>query len=393
MSSWLFTRLKGDPTIWLVAFTLSLFSLLSVYSSTGSLAYRYQGGDTEYYLLKHALLMGLSFLTMFVAHRINYRFYSRIGQVLLYFSVPMLVLTLFSGTDVNQAKRWLTLPGTELSFQTSDLAKLALLMFTARMLSRRQERIQSFAKSFLPVMGWVLFICLLIAPADLSTAFVIFSACLLLMFVGRVRLAHIGLMVGASLVLLLLYIGIVLATGGPSRIDTWEARMENFFEEDKGSYQNQQAKIAIARGGFFPNGPGQSIQRNFLPNPYADFIFAIIVEEYGLLGGAFLVFLYLLLLYRCARIVIKCPQAFGALLAVGLSFSLVLQAFINMGVATHLFPVTGLTLPLVSMGGTSLFFSSISLGIILSVSRHIEENMASQKHRPSGGINRPIEYA
>lgn len=393
MSAWLFTRLKGDPTIWAVVFVLSIFSLLAVYSSTGTLAYRFQGGDTEYYLLKHGLLMLFSLATMFVAHRINYRFYSRIGQLLLFISLPLLVYTLFSGTDINQAKRWLTLPGIEVSFQTSDLAKLALIMFTARMLSRRQQRIQSLTQSFLPVLGWILLVCLLIAPADLSTAFVIFMACLLLMFVGRVRIAHLLLMLGASLLTLSGYVGFVSITDEPSRIETWQARIENFMDDDEGSYQNQQAKIAIAQGGVLPNGPGHSTQRNFLPNPYADFIFAIIIEEYGLLGGVFLIFLYLVLLYRCVRIVIKCPQAFGAFLAIGLSFSLVLQAFINMGVATHLFPVTGLTLPLVSMGGTSLFFTSVSLGIILSVSRHIEENMASQKHRPSGGINYPLEYA
>jgi cell division protein FtsW len=390
MARWLASRLKGDHTIWAVVFLLSFFSILAVYSSTGTLAYRFHAGNTEYYLLKHTLLIMASLLTMYIAHRVPYWRYSRLGQVLLYLSVPLLILTIFSGTDVNQAKRWLTVPGIDVSFQTSDLAKLALLMYIARMLAHRQERIQSIKAAFLPIMGWVIGICGLIAPADLSTAVVIFSASLLLMFIGRVRIAHILLLVLSGIFVLSLYVSTVSFTGQPSRLPTWFARIEGFLEDDVGSYQNQQAKIAIAKGGFWPNGPGQSTQRNFLPNPYADFIFAIIVEEYGLLGGALLVFVYLLLLYRCTRIVLRCPKSFGALLAVGLSCSLVLQAFINMGVATHIFPVTGLTLPLVSMGGTSLLFTSLSLGIILSVSRYSEGDMeATEKEAESVRANRP----
>ncbi|MGZ5243162.1 MAG: FtsW/RodA/SpoVE family cell cycle protein [Bacteroidia bacterium] len=374
--NWLFSRTKGDLVIWVIVLILSVFSLLAVYSSTGTMAYKYQSGNTEYYLFKHLFLMAFGLVMMYICHQINYKYYSRIAQVLLWITPPLLIMTYFIGANINQASRWLTLPGTNLSFQTSDLAKLALIMYTARMLSKKQDVINDFWKGTAQIVGPALLICALIAPANLSTAMVLFATCTLLMFIGRVNLKHLFGILGTTFTVLVLFITISYQMGGVARVNTWVNRIDNYIHggDADESYQNQQAKIAIATGGFFGKGPGNSIQKNFLPNPYSDFIFAIIVEEYGSLGGIVLICLYLLLLYRSIRIVMRSPRAFGALLAAGLSFSLVLQALINMGVAVHLFPVTGLTLPLVSMGGTSLWFTSIAFGIILSVSRDIEEN-------------------
>ncbi len=374
--NWLFSRTKGDLVIWVIVLILSVFSLLAVYSSTGTMAYKYQSGNTEYYLFKHLFLMAFGLVIMYVCHQINYKYYSRIAQVLLWITPVLLIATYFIGTNVNQATRWIQLPIVNLTFQPSDLAKLALIMYTARMLSKKQEVLDDFWKGTAQIVGPALFICALIAPANLSTALVLFTTCTLLMFIGRVNLKHLFAILGTSFTVLVLFITIAYQMGGVARVNTWVNRIDNYVyggDADE-SYQNQQAKIAIATGGFFGKGPGNSNTKNFLPNPYSDFIFAIIVEEYGSLGGIVLICLYLLLLYRSIRIVMRSPRAFGALLAAGLSFSLVLQALINMGVAVHLFPVTGLTLPLVSMGGTSLWFTSIAFGIILSVSRDIEEN-------------------
>ena len=373
--NWLISRTKGDLVIWGIVLCLSLFSILAVYSSTETMAYKLKDGNTEYYLFKHVFLMVFGLIMMYFAHTINYKYYSRIAQIALVISIPLLIVTYFLGSSVNQAHRWITLPGINLSFQTSDLAKLALIMYTARMLAKKQDVIQDFWKATVPIMGAACIICVLILPANLSTAAVLFATNLLLMFIGRMNWKHILSIVGIGLFTLIVSIFILHKIGGIGRVDTWWNRIENYTSggEEKTFFQNQQANIAIATGGVLGKGPGNSIQKNFLPNPYADFIFAIIIEEYGLAGACVLIFLYLLLLYRSIGIVLKSPRAFGALLAAGLSLSLVLQAFINMGVATHLFPVTGLTLPLVSMGGTSLWFTSIAFGIILSVSRDIEE--------------------
>ncbi len=375
--NWLLQKTKGDFVIWMVILLLSLFSLIAVYSATGTLAYRTHGGNTEYFLLKHLILLAFGLLIIYLCHLINFRYYSRIAQILLVLSIPLLILTYFLGLDINEAKRWLIVPGIKLTFQTSDLAKLALIMFTARMLSKKQSAIKDFKNAFLPITGAILLICGLIAPADFSTAAILFTSCFILMFIGRINLKYLGAMVLIAIIGLASYIGIVSATPLEGRVPTWEERVESFMDEKQGSYQSKQAKIAIATGGILGKGPGNSTQRNFLPNPYSDFIYAIIIEEWGLIGGLFIIFLYLVLLYRTLIMVLKSPQAFGALLSLGLSLSLVLQAMVNMGVAVHLFPVTGLTLPMVSMGGTSLWFTSISFGIILSVSRYIEEGEES----------------
>jgi cell division protein FtsW len=286
----------------------------------------------------------------------------------------MLVATLFSG-EVNEASRWLTLPVINISFQTSDLAKLALIMYLARLLAKKQDHIKDLRGAFVPIVIPVVLTCGLILPANFSTAAVLFSTCLVLMFIGRLNLKYIAYMIGIGIAgLLLLFMIAKVYPEVLPRSETWLSRIESFGGGDsKENYQVEQAKIAIATGGLVGKMPGNSIQRNVLPHPYSDFIFAIIIEEYGLIGGFFLVLLYLILLYRGVRISTRAQGSFGAFLAVGLSFSLVFQALINMAVAVNLLPVTGQPLPLVSMGGTSLWFTSFAVGIILSVSRDTEE--------------------
>ena len=375
----LIKNIKGDRYIWAIVLVLSLFSLLAVYSSTGTLAYKYRAGNTEYYLMKQILIIGGGLGLMYFTHLINYKYFSRISQILYYLSVVLLIITLFFGTDINEAKRWITLPGVNLTFQTSDLAKFALIMYLARMLSKKQDMVRSFTEGFWPTIFPVVVICGLIAPEDLSSALVLFSTSVLIMFVGRIHLAYIGGLVGISLLFVGMFVTLLFTLpeeSMPGRMTTWKARIEAFTNlngEQEEPYQLVQSKIAIAKGGFFPNGPGNSTQRNFLPHPYSDFIYAIIIEEYGFFGGVFIVFLYLAFLVRSAFIVRKAPKAFGALLAFGLALSLTIQAMINMSVAVGLVPVTGLTLPLVSMGGSSTIFVSLAFGIILSVSRDAEQ--------------------
>ena len=369
------SKIKGDKIIWLIVVILSVFSLLAVYSSTGTLAYKYQGGNTEYYMIKHFIILVFGFALMYLAHLVKYTYFSRIFQIALWVAIPLLLLTLFVGLNLNEARRVLPLP-FGLSFQTSDLAKLTLIMYLARMLTKRQDNIKDFKSAFLPIIIPVLIICFLILPANFSTAAILFTTSLVLMFIGRVSLKHILSMVGIGV--LIMVIMILIAKSYPDllpRVDTWVTRIETFKDGDsEENYQVEQSKIAIANGGIIGVMPGNSEQRNFLPHPYSDFIFAIIIEEYGLIGGILIVLLYLILLFRAVKIVTKCPQNFGAFLTIGVAFSLVFQAMINMAVAVNLLPVTGQTLPFISMGGTSIWFTSISIGIILSVSKEIENN-------------------
>lgn len=374
-NNWLEKYFKGDRTIWLVVFILTLFSLLAVYSSTGTLAYKYQSGDTEFYLFRQARFLIIGLALMYLAHRIRYNVYSRLSQIGLLVAIPLLVLTLIIGTNLNSASRWLSLPGLNTTFQTSDLAKLALIMFVARMLSRKQDNIKDFKTAFLPIMIPVLIVCGLILPANLSTSLLVFFTCVVLMFIGRINMKYILYMGLIGMLCLGLFVVIKLNSADSGRVGTWKARLEHFNSGDPDdNYQADQAKIAIATGGLVGKFPGNSTQRNFLPHPYSDFIFAIIIEEYGFLfGGVLMIFLYLLLFFRVMRFINHSPRAFATLLAVGCSFMLVFQAMINMAVAVNLFPVTGQPLPLVSMGGTSTLFTSIALGIILSVSREVEK--------------------
>lgn len=391
LRKWAANNLRGDIYIWMVVCMLSLFGVLAVYSSTGTLAYAKQSGNTEFYLIKQGGMLLLGLFIMWLSHLVDYRYYSRLSQILLFIAIPLLFYTLVFGSNVNDARRWITLPLIGLSFQTSDLAKLAIIMFIARFLSRRQDEIDNTKKTLWPIVASIIIVCGLIAPANLSTALVLFMTCMVLLFIGRIPIKSLLGLTGLAILFFAIMLAVIMNLPGQGRVQTWKARIESFTDKKDatGSYQNQQAKIAIAKGGIFGVGPGKSTQRNFLPSPYADFIFAIILEEYGMIGGLFLIFLYLFFLFRCIRIVIKSPKAFGALLAVGLAFSLVIQAFINMGVAVNIFPVTGLPLPLVSMGGTSTLFTSLAFGIILSVSRHIEgdDKEEEDEQQPEEEVN------
>lgn len=370
-------NIKGDKVIWIVVFILCIFSLLAVYSSTGTLAYKKQHGNTEYYLFKHLLILGFGLGLMYITHLVKYTYFSRISQIGLWITFPLLLITLVSGTNLNEANRWLTVPIVNLTFQSSDVAKLFLIMYLARILSKKQELVQDFRKGFLPVIIPVALVTMLILPANFSTAAILFVTCMVLMFIGRISMKYMVSLVALGILAIVLIFALskTFPTLFP-RGTTWVARIDHFINKDEAepdaTYQVDQAKIAIVSGGILGKSPGKSTQRNFLPHPYSDFIFAIIIEEYGIVGGGFVLLLYLILFYRVIRIASRCQGNFGSLLSIGIGFSLVFQALINMAVAVNLFPVTGQTLPLVSMGGTSIWFTSISLGIILSVSRRIE---------------------
>lgn len=362
VKAWVDNNLKGDPVIWMVVFALSLISILVVYSATGTLAFK-RMINPESYLIKHTLLVGVGLGAMWFAHKIDYRYYSKISRLALWVSVPLLIYTFTNGVSLNDASRWIQLPIINASFQPSDLASLALITSLASMLSKRQQNIDDFKESFIPILIWCGVICGLIALTNLSSAILLFSTCMLIMFIGRVPIKFLAMLVFVGVLA-----GSVALTFGV-RGETAKNRIESFINGDELPFQAKHARIAVATGGIFGKGPGNSQQRNILPHPYSDFVFAIIVEEYGMIGGMVVLILYLILLARGMKAVTNSERAFGGLLSAGLSFALVLQAMVNMGVVVGLGPITGLPLPLISMGGTSLLFTGLSIGIILSVSR------------------------
>ena len=374
--------LKGDPIIWLVVLVLSVFGVLAVYSSMGSLAYS-KGTSPEYYLVKHFALLVFGLFAMWLTHLINIKYFSRIAQIFMFFAVPLLIYTLLFGVEINDARRWIALPGIGLTVQSSDFAKLALITFVARFMSKRQGEVHDFKQTLIPILGVILFVCILIFPEDFSTSAVLFVTSMLVLFLGRIPLKQIGLLAAIGVMVLgSLFVYVMNTDVQFGRIATMKSRIEAFTSgtDDGGTFQSRQAKIAVARGGFTGQGPGRSRQKNVLPSPFADFIYAIIIEEYGsIIGGLALVVLYMLLLYRAFLIVIKTENSLAALMSIGLAFSLVVQALINMGVAVNILPVTGLALPIVSRGGTSILFTSIAFGIILSASRTIYQDREDVK--------------
>ena len=393
----LMERTRGDKYIWGLVILLAMISVLVVYSATGSLAYKMNKGNNELYLFKQLAFMLMGMLIIFFMHRVNYTIYSKVALILYIISIPLLIYTLFFGARINEGSRWIKLPIINMTFQTSDFAKLALFMYISRIMSKKQDVIKDFKIGFLPVVIPVLITCILIMPANLSNALLTGATSLLLMFIGRISLKHIFLVVLIACIPIALIVSVAVVTyegkkkdtniekvsekvNTYGRLGTWVKRVQDFMyaKDVETPYQVQQAKIAIANGGIFLGlGPGNSRQRNYLPQAYNDFIYSIIIEEYGLLGGVFLMFIYLLFLFRCIRIFRKCPYAFGAFLALGLSFTLVIQAIANMAVNVNIVPVTGVTLPLVSMGGSSFLFTCASIGIILSVARNAEQSEGS----------------
>lgn len=365
----LYEKIRGDRIVWGIVILLSVISILVIYSSTGQLAYKYKEGNTFYYFFKHFIILFMGFGIIYFTHKIKYTYYSRIAQVLFIVSIPLLILTMVAGVNLNGASRWINIFG--ISFQPSDLAKLSLIMILARILSRKQDKVNNFKEGFIPVCLPVIAICALILPADFSTTALIFATSLVIMFIGRVNWKFLLALIGTAIVGVVFFILIAVQVLPESRVQTWKNRVENFWADGSDSNQNYQAnlaKSAIANGGTFGTFfHGEN--KNQLPQAYSDYVYASIVEEIGLIGGLVVLSLYLLLLFRSIKIAIKCKKIFGSLLAVGCAFSLVFQAMSNMAVAVGLFPVTGQPLPLISMGGTSIWFTSISIGIILSVSR------------------------
>ncbi len=370
-----FNHIKGDRVIWIIVLLLSVVSILAVYSSVITLAYRSKSGDASYFLIKHIIILLFGFLLIFVTHNIKYTYYSRIFQVGLIISIPLLLFTLLKGVNEGSASRWLQIPGLGLTFQTSDFAKLALIVYVARTVTLLQDEMQDLKKCLIQITLPIFLICGLIFPSNISTAGLLFINCLFILFVGRASAKLILSTLGMAFAGAALFILIVFAFPHiNNRIATAKSRIEGFMKGDKNSnYQADQAMIAVSTGGTFGKGPGNSTQKNILPQASSDFIFAILVEEYGFVMAIAMVFFYLAFLFRGVRIGTRNPKTFGSLLAIGLTLSLVMQAMVNMCVAIHLLPVTGQPLPLVSMGGTSIWFSSIAVGIILSVSREGEK--------------------
>ncbi len=372
----LYAKLRGDRVIWMIVAILSIYSILTVYSASTTEAYRLSGGNTEAAMIKHTTLILFGLFLTYVCYLTPYIQYSKLAPYLMLITIPLLVYTMAFGVELNEATRWVRVPFVGLTFQPSDFAKIALIIYVARAISSKQEYIDDFNDAFMPIIIPILIVVGLIAPDDLSTAAVLFFTCLLMMFMGRVNLKYI---------LLLMFLGVVLfsflvtlGTLAPEtvRIGTWIKRITAFWYGEAGAENIQviQAKIAIANGEWFGSGPGNSIQRNFIPASNSDYIYAIIFEEYGLIFGGFVIlFLYVALFFRVVTIVTRSPKAFGAMLALGLGLMISLQAMMNMGVNVNILPVTGLALPMVSKGGTSVLFSGIAFGMILSVSRYIEK--------------------
>ncbi len=369
--------IKGDKVIWIVAIILSALSILAVYSATSTLVFRQKEWNTEFYLFKHVGLMLFGFFLMYMIHLVKFQYFARISQLLYLISVPLLLYTLFAGVEINQARRWVEIPvpGLNLTFQTSDLAKIALILFIARMIGSREIDLNDWKsivyKLFLPVF----LIVGLIAPAGNSTAGMLLLVCMLMLYYGGVSGKFLGRFAGYTAIGLVILFGLLLLVKPDStRLNTLVSRVNTLFNEVQPGSHEEQAMIAIANGRFFGKSPGHSTQKYKMPHPYSDSLYAFFIEEYGLIGGFFLMLLFLILLFRGIRISIRAPGKFSGLSALGITLMLVFQAFVHILVAVRLFPTTGQPLPFVSMGGTSILFAFLSLGILLSISREVYSN-------------------
>jgi len=380
---WLTKTFKGDRIIWGLVVIFMIYSLLAVYSSSVGVAFMKYGGNTTYFLRTQFLMLALSLVIIVVIHYLPYRIYFSLAGLFLIISAGLLILTFAFGSRVNEATRWLVIPGTGFSLQTSDVAKVALVLYLARSLAKFQKELNNFmlvTKNFILPVG---IICGLILPENLSTAMMIFGICMIIMFIGRVPLRFLLSYVGIGVAGVILFAVLLTMVSKDNRVQVWKNRIEHFFSgaaDDDGDYQSNQAKIAISTGGLFGKAPGKSTQRNMLPQSNSDFIFAIIIEEYGLLFGAVpLILAYMILLFRGITIARKCETAFPAYMVMGLVVMIVIQAMLNMMVAVGLFPVTGQTLPMVSWGRTSVFMMSFSIGAILSVSRVVNARIKNEE--------------
>ncbi len=370
----IFNYIQGDKAIWGIVGLLSLFSFLPVYSSSSNLAYLYGDGSTLPYLLKHFAHLVLGFGILYGVHKIPYNYFRGLSIIAIPVIVLLLVITMAEGTTIEgaNASRWIRIPFVGITFQTSTLAGVVLMTYVARYLSRIKDKTVTFKETLLPLWVPVFVVLALILPANFSTTAIFFFMVIMLVFVGGYPIRYLGIILGAGLIFLTLFVISAKAFPGvfPNRVDTWMNRVENFSDDKdtEADYQIEKAKIAIASGGLAGVGPGKSVQKNFLPQSSSDFIYAIIVEEFGLLGGMFLMILYLFLLFRIVVVAHKSTSVFGKLLVIGVGLPIVFRAMINMAVAVELFPVTGQNLPLISSGGTSIWMTCLALGMILSVS-------------------------
>ncbi len=369
-------NIKGDRTLWVIAILLALFSLLPVYSASSNLAFS-GDGNTFAWLFKHSVHLMLGLILMYAAHKIGYRKFGPIALVLMPIAALLLLYTLMNGHSVSNAARWIKIPFLGWTFQTSAFASIVLMVYLARTLSKRsKEDLKDFKKTFLPLIAPILIICGLILPANFSTAALVFAVAILVLFMGGYSLKNLGIILGSGIVGLGLFILLVMAFPNISnRVETWKTRVENFREGDPAeNYQVTKAKMAIAEGYITGKGPGKSIQKNFLPQSNSDFIYAVIVEEFGTIGGFLIIFFYVIFMVRVLIISTKAPTKFGTLTAAGVGLMILIQAFVNLGVAVNILPVTGQTLPLISAGGSSIWMTCLAIGIILSISRGKEED-------------------
>ena len=388
----IFKNIKGDKAIWAVAGLLALFSFLPVYSASSNLAYLYDDGNTIKYLIKHFAHLVLGFTILYGVHKIPFHYFKGLSIIVLPFVIVLLIFTMAQGTTIDgaNASRWIRIPFVGVGFQTSTLAAVALMTYVARYLSRIKDKEVSFKETLLPLWLPVFVVLALILPANFSTTAIIFLMVIMLVFIGGYPLRYLAIMLASGVLFLTLFILTAKAFPGlfDNRVDTWMSRIENFTDKEAvdsdASYQIEKAKIAIATGGVTGLGPGKSVQKNFLPQSSSDFIYAIIVEEFGLVGGLFLMFLYMLLLFRLVIVAHKANSMFGKLLVIGVGVPIVFQAMINMAVAVELFPVTGQTLPLISSGGTSIWMTCLALGMVLSVSakREVQKNEMENIENP-----------
>ena len=380
------SNLKGDKAIWAVVALLALFSFLPVYSASSNPAYLYSDGSTLPFLLKHLAHLLLGFAILYGVHRIPYFYFRGLSIIAMPVVIILLLITLSQGTTIEgaNASRWIRVPFVGVTFQTSTLAAVVLMTYVARYLSRIKDMNVTFKETLLPLWLPVFLVLALILPANFSTTAIIFVMVLILVFIGGHPLRYLAIILGIGLLGVFLFVGFAKLSNISSlttKVNTWENRIANYIDgaDTEADYQIEIAKIAIASGGVTGLGPGKSIQKNFLPQSTSDFIYAIIVEEFGMLGALFLLLLYLLLLFRLVIVVYKCSTFFGKLLVVGIGLPIIFQALINMAVAVELFPVTGQTLPLISSGGTSIWMTCLALGMVLSVSAKREVELKEDK--------------
>ncbi|MFY9123681.1 MAG: FtsW/RodA/SpoVE family cell cycle protein [Bacteroidales bacterium] len=392
MSKGIFKIFKGDKTIWIIYIFLCIFSMIAVYSTIGNLAFRFNEGNTTYYLIQHIIILIFGIVLAYLVHLMDYRIWGFLARFLFLMAVPLLIVTLFKGHTTNDAARWLRIPVIGISFQSSDFARFALIILLARIAASKQDNIKDFKEAYLPMIIAVAITVGLIFPTNLSTAILILATALLIMYIARVPLKYLIATIGIAVVITGISILIMLQMPNKGRVGTWQSRIESFTNKN-GSvpYQRMKADIAIANGGIVGKFPGNSTQRGTLPQSHTDFIYAIIIEELGIVGGIAVLLFYCVLMYRAIHVGKQSKGFFGAFLAIGFGFYIGFQAIVNMSVAVGLIPVTGQPLPMVSKGGTSIIFTSIAVGIIQSIARDCQKDQKQIDEQMETDDNEIIE--